>query len=57
MQPFAKDEVYVNYLDEEGDDRVKEAYAPQAYERLVHLKNKYDPKNLFRRNQNIKPTV
>ncbi len=57
VQPFAKDEVYVNYLDEEGDDRVKEAYAPQTYERLVDLKNKYDPKNLFRRNQNIKPTV
>ena len=57
VQPFAKDEVYVNYLDQEGDDRVKEAYAPQTYERLVNLKNKYDPKNLFRLNQNIKPSV
>jgi len=57
VQPFSRDAVYVNYLDQEGEERVKDAYAPQTYERLVNLKNKYDPTNLFRINQNIKPTV
>ncbi|MCH8062226.1 MAG: FAD-binding oxidoreductase [Chloroflexi bacterium] len=57
MQPFARDAVYVNYLDQEGDERVKAAYAAPTYDRLVTLKNKYDPTNLFRLNQNIKPTV
>ncbi len=57
MQPYAKDAVYVNYLDQEGDERVKAAYAAPTYDRLVALKNKYDPTNLFRLNQNIKPTA
>ena len=57
VQPFATDGVYVNYLSDEGEDRVKAAYAAPTYERLVALKNKYDPKNLFRLNQNIRPTV
>ena len=56
MKPFASGGVYVNALEEEGDDRVKEAYGA-GYDRLVALKNKYDPTNLFRLNQNIKPTV
>ncbi len=57
MQPFTSDGVYVNYLGEEGEDRVKAAYAAPTYERLVALKKRYDPTNLFRLNQNIKPTV
>jgi hypothetical protein len=60
MQPFTTGSVYVNYLGQEaheGAERVKAAYGPQKYERLVALKNKYDPTNLFRMNQNIKPTV
>lgn len=57
MQPFSSGGVYVNFLSEdEGDTRVRAAY-PGNYERLVELKNKYDPTNLFRMNQNIKPTV
>ena len=56
MQPFSSGGVYVNYLGDEGEDRVKAAYGTN-YERLVALKNKYDPQNLFRFNQNIKPTV
>ncbi len=55
MRPFMTDAVYVNYLGQEGVDRVKEAYGAAKYERLVALKNKYDPTNLFRLNQNIKP--
>lgn len=48
--------VYVNYLEDEGNQRVRAAYGPN-YDRLVTLKNKYDPTNFFRVNQNIKPTV
>jgi FAD/FMN-containing dehydrogenase len=56
MKPFESEGVYVNYLGVEGEDRVKAAYGPAKYERLVALKNKYDPTNFFRLNQNIKPT-
>jgi hypothetical protein len=56
MRPFLESGVYVNNLGEEGEDRIKAAYGPN-YERLVALKNKYDPTNFFRVNQNIKPTV
>ena len=51
MQPFTSDGVYVNYLGEEGEHRVKAAYAAPTYERLVALKNRYDPTNLFRLNR------
>jgi FAD/FMN-containing dehydrogenase len=56
MQPFLERGVYVNDLGEEDEDRVKAAYGAN-YERLVALKNKYDPTNLFRITHNIKPTV
>ncbi len=55
-QPFANG-VYVNFLSEEGADRVKEAYTGEVWNRLVQLKNKYDPANLFRMNQNVQPTA
>jgi FAD/FMN-containing dehydrogenase len=54
MQPFATDDVYVNYLSDEGHERVRAAYG-HHYERLVDLKRKYDPENVFRNNQNIDP--
>lgn len=53
-EPFAQG-VYVNFLSDEGEDRVKAAYTPEAWNRLVEVKKKYDPNNLFRMNQNIKP--
>ena len=46
--------VYVNNLGDEGDDRVKAAYG-ENYDSLVTLKRKYDPNNLFRLNQNVRP--
>jgi FAD/FMN-containing dehydrogenase len=55
MQSFLTDAVYVNYLGEEGEERVRSAYSPATYARLSALKRKYDPANLFRLNQNIKP--
>lgn len=57
LQPFVERAVYVNALEdalEEGELRVREAYGAN-YDRLVILKNKYDPTNLFRLNSNIKP--
>jgi hypothetical protein len=56
MRPFSTGGVYVNNLAEEGEDQVRTAYGTN-YERLVGLKNKYDPANFFRLNVNIKPTV
>jgi hypothetical protein len=47
--------VYVNFLMDEGEDRIRQAYGPQKYDRLKALKRKYDPDNLFRLNQNIPP--
>ena len=47
--------VYVNFLMEEGEERVREAYGAEKYERLKALKRRYDPGNLFRLNQNIEP--
>jgi FAD/FMN-containing dehydrogenase len=54
--PFATGSVYVNFLTQDESGRVRDAYG-ENYERLVALKNKYDPKNLFGVNQNIKPTL
>ena len=54
--PFATGGVYVNFLTQEEQDRVHAAYG-ENYARLVALKNKYDPSNLFSVNQNIRPDV
>ena len=56
VEPFTSGGVYVNHLDAEEAERIREAYG-NNYERLLALKNKYDPTNLFRLNPNIKPTV
>ncbi|MGH2362091.1 MAG: FAD-binding oxidoreductase, partial [bacterium] len=56
MKPFSIGGEYVNNLGEEGEERVRAAYGVN-YERLVTLKNKYDPTNFFRLNANIRPSV
>ena len=48
--------VYVNFLGDEGAERVRQSYGPEKYERLQALKQKYDPDNFFRINQNISPS-
>jgi len=55
MRPFSEGKVYVNFLMDEGQDRVRAAYGPEKYERLVAVKRRYDPENFFSLNQNIKP--
>jgi len=46
---------YVGFLGDEGQARVRQAYPGATYQRLVAVKARYDPTNLFRRNQNIPP--
>jgi FAD/FMN-containing dehydrogenase len=53
-QPFASGGAYINFLTQDETDRIAFAYG-ETYNRLVELKKKYDPTNLFRMNQNIKP--
>ncbi|MFB6130978.1 MAG: FAD-binding oxidoreductase, partial [Salinigranum sp.] len=54
MAPYAEG-VYANYLDSDESDRVSTAYGPN-YDRLVEVKDEWDPQNLFRVNQNIEPS-
>ena len=46
---------YVNFLGDEGVDRIRAAYPGSTWDRLVEIKRRYDPNNLFRLNQNIPP--
>jgi FAD/FMN-containing dehydrogenase len=55
LEPHHASGVYVNFLMNEGEDRVREAYGTEKYDRLKALKRRYDPDNLFRLNQNIPP--
>jgi hypothetical protein len=56
LHPYSAGGAYVNFMMDEGQERVKATYRDN-YDRLVEIKNKYDPTNLFHVNQNIKPTV
>jgi FAD/FMN-containing dehydrogenase len=47
--------VYANFLGDEGEERVREAYPGATWDRLSRIKRQYDPTNLFRLNQNIQP--
>jgi FAD/FMN-containing dehydrogenase len=47
--------VYVNFLSDEGPERVREAYPGATWDRLVEVKRRHDPDNLFRTSQNIVP--
>jgi FAD/FMN-containing dehydrogenase len=56
MRPFTTGGVYLNFEPDEGEEQVRAAYGAEKYARLVALKDKWDPENLFRVNQNIKPS-
>ena len=57
LQPFTTPGISLNFTSDQSQDKVKASFGPEKYERLVALKNKYDPKNLFRLNQNVKPSA
>ena len=52
--PYASGSVYINFMPDDENDRVEKAYGPN-YRRLTEIKRRYDPNNLFRVNQNIRP--
>ena len=54
LHPYSAGGAYVNFMMDEGQERVQATYRDN-YERLAAIKEKYDPDNLFRVNQNIKP--
>jgi hypothetical protein len=56
LERFSPGRAYVNFMGDEGDDRVRDAYGPEKYARLVALKDRFDPENVFRSNQNIRPS-
>jgi FAD/FMN-containing dehydrogenase len=56
MRPFSSGGTYVNFLTEDAEEeRVRAAYGPDLYDRLARIKARFDPDNLFRSNQNIRP--
>ena len=56
LQPWASGDVYLNFIGDEGQDRVIAGFGRENYARLARIKAKYDPDNVFRLNHNIKPS-
>jgi FAD/FMN-containing dehydrogenase len=56
MAAYGNGRLYVNFTGEGGDDKAKAAYPPSTYARLQRIKDRYDPQNLFRYNQNVRPS-
>ena len=54
LHPYSAGGAYINFMMDEGEDRIKATYGDN-YKKLASIKAKYDPNNLFRVNQNIKP--
>ena len=55
LRPYATGATYLNFLGDEGGDRVRAGYGERSYERLLELKAAWDPANIFRGNQNLRP--
>jgi FAD/FMN-containing dehydrogenase len=55
MAGYGPDAMYVNFTGDAGTDKVRASYPPETYAKLVAVKKRYDPTNLFRLNQNIAP--
>jgi hypothetical protein len=56
LHPFGTGGAYLNFMMEEGEDRIRATYRGN-YARLASVKEKYDPENFFRVNQNIRPAA
>ena len=57
LAPHTAPGVYLNFTSDQGEERVRSTYGPERYARLVALKDRYDPTNVFHLNQNIKPSA
>jgi len=57
MKPWTTGRAYLNFIGDEGRDRVEDAFGPEKFKRLQKLKKEWDPTNLFRHNQNIPPAT
>jgi FAD/FMN-containing dehydrogenase len=57
MRSFATGGVWLNWVGDEGEDRIRAAFGPEGYARLQAVKARFDPDNVFRSNQNIKPAL
>ena len=57
LRPWSAGRVSLNFVSEIDNDRVRSAFGEQKYRRLVALKDKYDPTNVFRMNQNVRPSA
>jgi FAD/FMN-containing dehydrogenase len=56
MRPWSTTSVALNFVSDVDDKRVRDTYGEEKLRRLVALKDRYDPGNVFRMNQNVKPT-
>jgi FAD/FMN-containing dehydrogenase len=56
MEPFSSRNIPLNFVMDEGQERIQSTYGADKYRRLVELKDRYDPDNLFRMNQNVRPS-
>jgi len=57
LRPWTSGRMSLNFISEAGNERVRSAFGEEKYRRLVALKDKYDPTNVFRMNQNVPPTA
>jgi FAD/FMN-containing dehydrogenase len=57
FEPFRTGGIYLNFTPDTGEEIVRAGYSPDKWERLVAVKQKYDPDNVFRFNQNIQPAL
>jgi FAD/FMN-containing dehydrogenase len=55
LKPYATGGIYLNFIGDEGEDRVRAAFGPEKYDRMAAIKHRYDPEGVFRGNQAIRP--
>jgi FAD/FMN-containing dehydrogenase len=56
LEPYSAAQTYLNFLGDTGPDRARAVYPPDTYARLVQVKDRYDPENVFHLNQNVMPS-